>query len=70
MAARGASEAGPRTRSWLPSVSTGCWKAGLGSVVTGPGSGLSEEPVLGCEPVALETESLLGALPGPSPCSC
>jgi hypothetical protein len=29
----------------------------LGCEVAGPGSGFSEEPVWGCEPVALETES-------------
>lgn len=36
----------------------------LGLGVTGPGSGLSEELVWGCEPVALETESLPGCPPG------
>ena len=34
-------------------------------VVAGPGSGLSEEPALGCEPVALESESLPRCPPGP-----
>ena len=29
----------------------------LGWVLTGPGSGLSEEPALGCESVALESET-------------
>ena len=37
-----------------------------GSVgAAGPGSGLSEEPVWGCEPVALESESLPRCPPGP-----
>ena len=34
-------------------------------MVTGPGSGLSEEPVWGCEPVALESESLPRCPPVP-----
>src|SRR6478735_10368027 len=37
----------------------------LGLVVTGPGSGLSEEPVWGREPAALESESLPRCPPGP-----
>lgn len=37
----------------------------VGWVVAGPGSGLSEESVVGCEPVALESESLPGCPPGP-----
>src|SRR4051794_31471187 len=37
-----------------------------GSVgVAGPGSGWSEEPVRGCEPVALESESFPCCPPGP-----
>ena len=40
----------------------------LGLVVAGPGSGLSEELVWGCEPAALETESLPRCPPGPVPC--
>ena len=38
-----------------------------GLVVAGPGSGLSEEPVWGCEPVTLESESLPWCPPGPVP---
>jgi len=39
--------------------------ARVGSVEgAGPGSGLSEEPVWGCEPVALESESLPRCPPG------
>ena len=38
----------------------------LGLRVAGPGSGLSEEPVLGCEPVALESESFPCCPPGPA----
>ena len=38
----------------------------LGWVMAGPGSGLSEELVWGCEPAALESESFPVALPGPS----
>jgi hypothetical protein len=34
-------------------------------VVAGPGSDLSEEPVWGREPVALESESCPRCLPGP-----
>ena len=37
----------------------------LGLVVAGPGSGLSEVPVWGCEPVALESESSPRCPPGP-----
>src|SRR5690606_37852270 len=37
----------------------------LGLVVAGPGRGLSEEPAVGCEPVALESESLPLCPPGP-----
>ena len=33
--------------------------------LAGPGSGLSEEPALGCEPVALESESCPVCPPGP-----
>ena len=33
-------------------------------MLAGPGSGLSEEPVWGCEPVALESESLPRCPPG------
>jgi hypothetical protein len=40
---------------------------GVASVTAGPGRGLSEELVWGCEPAALEFESSPGALPGPSP---
>jgi hypothetical protein len=39
-------------------------RAVLGWVVAGPGSGLSEVPVWGCEPVALESESLPRCPPG------
>ena len=37
----------------------------LGWLMAGPGSGLSEEPVWGCEPVALESESSPRCPPGP-----
>ena len=37
----------------------------LGLLVAGPGSGLSEELVWGCEPAALESESLPCCPPGP-----
>src|SRR3954466_9217268 len=40
-------------------------RAVLGWAVAGPGSGLSEEPVWGCEPVALEGESFPRCPPGP-----
>ena len=33
--------------------------------MTGPGSGLSEESAMGCEPVALESESFPCCSPGP-----
>jgi hypothetical protein len=39
----------------------------LGWRSAGPGSGLSEEPALGCEPVALESESRPICPPGPVP---
>lgn len=46
----------------LPDMAALCVKKhrvrGFGSVVAGPGSGLSEELVWGCEPAALESESL------------
>ena len=37
----------------------------LGWVMAGPGSGLSEESVWGCEPAALESESFPRCPPGP-----
>ena len=45
----------PVALSWHPSVSSGR-ERGLRLMSAGPGSGLSEEPALGCEPVALESE--------------
>jgi hypothetical protein len=39
-------------------------RAVLGLVPAGPGSGLSEVPVWGCEPVAMESESLPRCPPG------
>src|SRR5262245_31779608 len=44
-------------------------RVGLGSVVAGSGSDLSEEPVLGCEPVTLEPGTLPGWPPGPVFCA-
>ena len=38
-------------------------------VLAGLGSDLSEEPALGCEPVALEIESLPGCPPRPVFCA-
>jgi hypothetical protein len=37
----------------------------LGCCLAGPGSDLSEEPVWGCEPAALESESFPRCPPGP-----
>jgi hypothetical protein len=42
-------------------------RPGLGWILAGSGSGFSEEPVWGCEPVALESEPFPVALPGPPP---
>ena len=62
---RGMASPAPGTRSVLPGRA-GRWVAGCGrSVVTGSGSGLSEEPVSGCNPAALATESFPGCPPGP-----
>src|SRR3954464_5806865 len=38
----------------------------LGLVVTGPGSGLSEESVSGCESATLDVSALPGCPPGPA----
>jgi hypothetical protein len=43
-----------------------CVVVSLSWLVAGPGSGLSEEPALGCESVTLELESFPCCPPGPS----
>jgi hypothetical protein len=58
------------TRPHVPSHGTplsqeAAGSTGLGCLVAGPGSGFSEEPALGCEPVALESESCPVCPPGP-----
>ena len=49
------------TRAWLPFRSQDAMGAlVLGLLVAGPGCGLSEESMSGCESAALETESFPG----------
>jgi hypothetical protein len=55
----------PLTGSGSPLCQEAAGSGVLGSAVAGPGSGLSEEPALGCEPVALESESCPVCPPGP-----
>ncbi len=54
-----------RVRSWLPLCQDAAGSSVLGSGVAGLGSDLSEEPVWGCEPVALDCVAVPGCPPGP-----
>jgi hypothetical protein len=51
--------------SGSPLCQDAAWSAVVGSVMAGPGSDLSEEPVRGCEPATLDSVAVPRCPPGP-----